>query len=229
MKKQLIYLNAIIALIFFSCSTDQKNDSQTVANSEVEKVKEMTENAVQSAPPVTTKKYEVKSGIITFETMMEMAGMKIPSKEILYFDDYGMKECKETYKDGKLTESFFSDGKDLYKVIHEQKTAYKSGAAYRGTEMQFNWDEVSQKDKDAGVAKQGAKETVAGKDCETFTFITTTAGMNTSTKYAGWNRILLSIELSSKDMKSTSKAVKVEENASVSPDKFTVPSDYKTQ
>jgi hypothetical protein len=44
------------------------------------------------------KKYDIKSGIITFETTMEMAGMNIKTKTILYFDDYGIKECQEEYK-----------------------------------------------------------------------------------------------------------------------------------
>ena len=79
------------------------------------------------------------------------------------------------------------------------------------------------------VAKQGEKETVAGKECETFTFITQTAGAKTTTKYAGWDHIVLSMELSSKDMTSTTKAVKIEENVPVLADKFSVPADYKVQ
>jgi hypothetical protein len=63
-----------------------------------------------------TKKYGIKSGIVTFETTIKMTGMTITKKSIVYFDDYGMKECKESYKNGKLEEPFFSDGKFLYKV-----------------------------------------------------------------------------------------------------------------
>lgn len=42
-----------------------------------------------------TKKYDIKSGIITFETTVKMMGMTITKKSIVYFDEYGMKECKE--------------------------------------------------------------------------------------------------------------------------------------
>ena len=229
MKNKIYFLIPITALIFSSCSNNNSGNEQSSSNNEIEKAKEMSKNAFENAPPVTGKKYELKSGIITFETMMEMSGTKIPEKTILYFDDYGMKECRETYKDDKLTESFFSDGKDLFQLVHEDKIAVKSGSAYRGTEMQFNWNEVSQKDKDAGMAKQGGKDTVAGKECETFTFITNIGGMSTSTKYAGWNRIVLSMELNSKSMKSTTTAVKIEENVAVPAGNFTIPEGYKVQ
>ena len=229
-KKQFFYLTTIIAaLCFTSCSNNKNEGEQSSANTEVEKATEMSSNAVENAPPVTAKKYELKSGIITFETMMEMSGMKISGKTILYFDDYGMKECREKYEDGKLKESFLSDGVNLISLYHENKLVVKSGKAYRGTEMRFEWNEISQKDKDAGLATQGGKETVAGKDCETFTVITQTAGAKTATKYAGWNHIVLSMELNSKDMKSTTKAVKIEENIPVPAEKFIAPADYKSQ
>ncbi len=227
MKKLSLYIPAIlISLSLASCSGNKNGEAASVTTNVAEKVKEVNVGVVENAP-VARKKYDVKSGIVTFETIMEMSGMKMADKKILYFDDYGMKECEETYKDGKLTESFVSDGKERFKLFHEKKGVYKAGAASNGTAMPFNWNEVSQSDKDGGIAKQGEKMTVAGKDCETFTFITETAGEKTTTKYAGWNHVLLSMELQSKSMKSSEKAVKVEENASVPADKFSIPADYK--
>jgi len=181
---------------------------------------------VAQAPTAATKKYEIKSGIITYQTEIEMAGMKIPGKEVLYFDDYGLKECEETYKDGVLTESFVADGVDRFKLYHEQKIKVAAGKSTNGTAMPFNWTQVSQKDKDSGAAKAGPKETVAGKECDTFTMITKTAGMDTSTVYAGWHRVVLSSKLKSAQMSSTKIAVKVEENAVVPADKFKAPAGY---
>lgn len=169
-----------------------------------------------------TKKYDIKSGIVTFETTMKMAGMTIPQKDIVYFDDFGMKECKDTYKDDKLTESFFSDGQFLYKVIHADKTAYKSGKAYRGTEMKFDWNEISAKDKKDGKAKQVADTKVAGKTCKAYEY----SDRGNTTTFAGWNGITLLTDLKSKSMSSVSKAVKIEENAKVPAAKFAVPAGY---
>lgn len=168
-----------------------------------------------------TKKYDIKSGIVTFETAIKAGSMTIPKKVIVYFDDYGMKECKDTYEGDKLAESFFSDGKSLYKVIHNDKTAYKSGNAYRGTELRFDWNEVSAKDKKDGTAKKLPDMKVAGKACQAFELRNTT--------FAGWSGITLLTDMKSKGMSSTSKAVKVEENAKVPAAKFAVPAGYAVQ
>jgi hypothetical protein len=171
------------------------------------------------------KKYDIKSGIVTFETIAKMSGITIKTKSIVYFDDYGTKECKETFEDDALKESFFSDGKDLYEVYFANKMAVKRGVARRGTEFQFNWNDISDKDKKAGKAKQLPGLTVAGKKCESFEY----SDAGTTTKYAGWSRICLLADLTSKDMHSVTRAVKVEENAKVSGDKFAVPAGFTMQ
>ena len=168
-----------------------------------------------------TKKYDIKSGIISFETTMKMMGMTITKKSIVYFDEYGMKECKESYKDGKLEDSFFSDGKFLYKALHKQKKVHKSGTASRGTEFKFDWNEISDKDKKAGKAKQLPDMTVAGKTCQSFEY--------SDTKFAGWSGICLLTETKTKDMSTLAKALKIEENVKVPAEKFAVPSGYAVE
>ena len=176
-----------------------------------------------SASEAQTKKYDIKSGIITFETTMKMGSMSIVTKSIVYFDDYGTKECRETYEGDALKESFFSDGKNLYEVYFANKMATKRGAAYRGTEFRFNWNDISDKDKKSGKAKQLPGVTVAGKKCEAFEY----SDGGTTTKYAGWGNICLMIDLTSKNMSSVTKAVKLEENAKVPGDKFVVPAGFE--
>lgn len=172
-----------------------------------------------------TKKYDLKSGIITFETETLVMKMKMHDKSVLTFDDYGMKECKETYKDGALDEVTFSDGKTIYLVKPSAKTAYKRGTAYRGTELKFDWNEVSAKDKKEGKAKQLPARTIAGKSCEAFQHV---LGSTTSI-FAGWKGITLLMETKSDQMTVTTKAVKVEENVAVPAAKFQVPPGYKVQ
>jgi hypothetical protein len=168
------------------------------------------------------KKYDIKSGIITFETKADASGMTVTTKSIVYFDDYGVKECKETYKGDALNESFFSDGKNLFAVYFADKMAVKRGVARRGTEFQFNWNDISDKDKKAGKAKQLPGLYIAGKQCDSFQY----SDDGSTTKYAGWSRICLLTDLTSKDIHSVTKAVKVEENAKVSADKFAVPAGF---
>ena len=224
MKKQVLYLLGVIA-VMISSSFSPGPPSENLKG--IAKTIEMVSVAGRSSSTGMAKKYGIKSGIITFETTMEMSRMKIPGKKMVFFDDYGMKECEETYEGDHLKESFVSDGKERFKLFHANKTVYKVGTASNGIAMPFNWDEVSQKDKDAGIAKQGGKVTVAGKDCETFTYVTETAGTATTTKYAGWNHILLSMELSTAEMKSSQIVVKFEENAVVAAEKFRAPAGYK--
>lgn len=173
------------------------------------------------------KKYDMKSGIVTYEVVTKMGNFKMESKEIVYFDEYGMKECKETYTNNKLKESFFSDGKDLYTVKFNQKTAYKRGSAYRGTELRVEYSEFgTENDRNSGMVKKIPSMKVADKTCE---MIEVNDGKGTVTKYGGWNKILLLMDTKTKDMQTIMRAVKVEENAKVPQEKFKVPSGYKVE
>ena len=170
-------------------------------------------------------KYDIKSAIITFEQTMEMSGFLSKNKVVVYFDDFGKKECKETYEDDKLKEVFFSDGKTLWLAVPGKKTAYERGPAYRGTEMRFDWNEMSPKDIQSGKAKKRPNVKIAGKDCESFQ-LETAYGLAV---YAGWKKITLLTSVDNKGMKSAVTAVKVEENVPVPATKFAVPAGYATK
>jgi len=180
-----------------------------------------------TASAQTIKKYDIKSGIVTYESVMKMAGMEIKQMLIVYFDDFGMKECKDTYEGDKLEESFFSDGKDLYLVKHKNKEAFKRGMASRGTELRVEWSEFgTEEDRRSGKYKKLPDMTIADKKCEMFEY---NDGEGTITQYGGWNKILLYMDTQMKDMETIQKAVKVEENAKIPPEKFKIPAGYKTQ
>jgi len=171
-----------------------------------------------------TKKYDIKSGIITFESTQKMAGLgfDIQNKVVVLFDDYGMRECRETYQGNEIKEVYFSDGKDLYSLQPVKKAAFKRGKAVRGCETTIDWSDISSDDKKAGKAKQLPNITLAGKTCESFEY---TSG-GESTTYAVWNHILMMIDMKSKQMSMLKKAVAVDEKTAVSEDKFKVPAGY---
>ena len=182
---------------------------------------------VTAAAQTPVKKYNIKSGIITFESIMKMGDFEIKKKMVLYFDDYGMKECKETFSKDKLEESNFSDGKNLYFVKHNQKTAFKQGSAYRGTELRVEWSEFgTEKDRQSGKYKKLPPKKVAGKDCDMFEY---NDGKGTITLYGGWNKILLYMEMKSKDMESIQRALKIEDNVKVPTEKFMTLIEYKVE
>lgn len=182
---------------------------------------------VYATAQTPTKKYDIKSGIVTYESIMKMGDMEIKEKTIVYFDDYGMKECKETYSGDRLKESYFSNGKDLYRVRHDEKTAYKQGSAYRGTELRVEWTEFgTEEERQAGKYKKLPSITVAGKNCEMFEY---NDGKGNITRYGGWNKILLYMDLQTGGVQNIQRALKVEENAQVPPEKFQVPAGFKIQ
>jgi len=170
------------------------------------------------------KKYDIKSGVITYESVNSF-GMK--AKIIVSFDDYGMKECRDTYLGDKLKESFFSDGKNLYRVNHIEKTAYNVGPAYRGTELRVEWTEFgTEADRKSGKYKKLPPKKIADKNCEMFEY---NNGKGTITQYGGWNKILLYMDVKMKDMETIQRALKVEENVKVPAEKFEVPKGYKIE
>jgi outer membrane lipoprotein-sorting protein len=183
--------------------------------------------AVEAFAQAPMKKYDIKSGIVTFQTTIKMGSMNMKQKTMVYFDDYGMKECKETYFNDKLTTSYFSDGKNLYLVDHNVKTVTNRGPAYRGTEVRVEWMEFgTEKDRQSGKIKKAPAMTVAGKTCEVFV---SDDGKGTVTRYGGWNKVLLYLDVQTPNMKTTIQAVKVQENAKVPAEKFVVPAGYKMQ
>ncbi len=180
--------------------------------------------AVPAGANAQPKKYEIKSGIVTFENVTTIGKIKMVEKMILYFDDYGYKECKEVYTKDKLTGISLSDGKTRWNIDPVKKTAMNLGAAVRGTEMKFDWNEVSEKEKKNGNAKLRPNIVIAGKTCQSFQ--TTPSG---STVFAGWKNICLLTDVDNYGVHAVIKAVKVEENVKVPPEKFTVPAGYTIQ
>jgi hypothetical protein len=200
------------SLAIYSCETKPKETTSSA---------DSTASTTDTTEDVGEKKYPIKSGIVTFQTTIEIEGAKIEEKKLLYFDDYGMKEAEDTYEGNVHTKTYLSDGKNLYNLVHASKTAFMGEKATKGVAYRFDWNEISQADKDAGLVKKGPNETIAGKDCEVY--IREDKGIKS--KFAGWNNITLLSEQESNGTKSTTKAIKVEE-VPVPAEKLSVPADY---
>jgi hypothetical protein len=164
-------------------------------------------------------KYDVKSGIITLDSVTKVGKMEIKMTKIVYFDDYGAKEREETYSNGKLNGVRFTDGKDKYTLSLDKKTAKKDGAGDRGLGPHVDIDFFgTQKDIDAGIVKKMPPMTLADQTCEVFQ---AKRGKETDT-YAAWKKIMVYTQTGS----TVIKAVKIEPNAVIPKDKFQVPAGY---
>jgi len=209
-----IILTLSISIISLSCG------NKTNVSSDEESKQSVSTNEISSSPESssTIKKYGIKSGIVTYEIDM----MDMTEKMILYFDDYGMKEVEEEYDGEHIKKLTLCDGKDMYNIIPEDKAAYASGSCYRGIAYRFDWNEISEEDQNTR-AKKIPNMTVAGKDCEAFSYDMDA----TSTIYAGWNYICLYQKTKTQSMEVVKKAIDIKENAEIPATKFQVPAGFE--
>ncbi len=211
---------SIALLIFFFIGCSDKNSKSEKDNKAI---------SIETAGNVSSnaniiKKYPIKSGIITFEKK----GISDTKKEIVYFDEYGIKERHEIYNfDSKIEEIRFSDGEKMYIInnkYNKDNIAYIMGSGRNGTEMKFI-PEPFNTDKDKikyGYTKLADME-VLDKSCEAYV---TKSAMGEVT-FAGWNNILLYSKAKLSFGESVLQAVKFEENANVDAALFKVPDGYE--
>ena len=167
-----------------------------------------------------TKKYDLKSGIVTFETLTTEGRVTTAGKIVLYFDEYGRKECKDTYVGGMLTESVLSDGTNTYTVWHGMRVVFKRGPSTAGTEIRFDWEGIP--DNRKHTLKKLPDVKIADRPCEMYE---QTKG-TTSVRLAGWNHILLYREDLRAGGSRVLKAVRVD-SVSAPGNKFLPPPAYE--
>lgn len=208
MKKNLTLLSLVAGILFFGCKTG----TAPKENSSAEPVADAT-----PAETYQIKKYQIKSGIVTFDT--KIAGMS--GKTILYFDNFGSSELEEKYMGDKLIGGTLCDGANLYSINYDNNTARKTSVCSRGVALKVDWNEISDADKKDKAIKL-PNVTVAGKDCESYSY--TAAGV--TSVFAGWNNICVMQEQDNQYGGTYIKAVSIEENAVIPAEKFAVPAGF---
>ena len=172
------------------------------------------------------KKYDIKSGIATLEIVTTVAGTQIKMTKIVYFDDYGRKECQETYSKGKLTNVFFSDGKNIIALHFKSKKAENQGTTENGIGPRIDINDMgTKKNIESGLVKKLSPMTIAGQSCE----MIQVAKGGTPDIYGGWHHVFVYLKSSSSGVNTEIKAVKLEANAAVPKEKFEIPAGYTTQ
>jgi len=171
-------------------------------------------------------KYDIKSGIATLEFVSTVGGAQIKMTKIVYFDDYGMKECQETYSNGKLGGVFFCDGKNKYSLNLKSKKAQNQGTSDRGIGTRIEIHDMGTKeDIQSGKVKIISPMTLAGQPCEV---IQVSKG-KTPDIYGGWHHVMVYMKSSSSGVSTEIKAVKLEPNAAVPKEKFEIPAGFSVQ
>ena len=204
-------------LLLISCNNIPPRNKQNQVTVPVRDLQEANRN--ESVP--FYKKYDVRSGVIAFSTSMNTLTVNVTYKTVLSFDNYGMRERRDTYEGDVLTETFLCDGFNNYNISHTHKKIVRTGKAYRGTESRFGWDEIKKEDIKSGRVIKEAPQIIANKKCQVYSIMTGVA----SVTYGGWKHIILLNEVESPGGKSLSKAVKVE-LYNVDPETFKLPKGY---
>lgn len=207
----------ISILLLISCNDTPQSKKQRAVTTSAVDFQEINKN--DSVP--FYKKYDVQSGVITFNTTMNTLTVNVSYKTVVSFDNYGMQERRDTYNGNDLIETFLSDGFNNYNISHTHKNIVRTGKAYRGTESRFGWDEIKKEDIKSGRVIKEAPQIIANKKCQVYSIMTGVA----SVTYGGWKHIILLNEVESPGGKSLSKAVKVE-LYNVDPETFKLPKGY---
>ncbi len=171
------------------------------------------------------RKYDVRSGIVTFETVTTVGKAESRKKSVVTFDDWGAREKRDTYGKDGIAETFLCDGKNQIAIQPAQKTAYVVGTCSRGTEMRFDWTEIPDQDRKQGKARRLSPMTVAGKKCEAFEI---EDGRSTS-RFAGFGKVTLFTEVENAGSKTVSRAVRFEENVAIPADDLRIPAGFTTK
>jgi hypothetical protein len=163
------------------------------------------------------KKYQIKSGIVTFYN----EGMGMKTKRVLYFEDFGMKELEENFEEDAIKDATLCDGKNRYTIVYNDKTAYEEGVCFHGVAYRFDWSEVERSPAEY-KPKKLPNIVIADKECESFSI----QSGGTPIVYAGWNNVCLMIDQNTPFGRITYMAVMVEENATIPAEKFAVPAGF---
>jgi len=217
MKKQLLIFIAATSIIISACNNSDSKSGNT-------------KNATDSTKVVDAKKqnpngrYSLKSAIVEMKT----AVMGMEQKQVLFFDEYGAKECTE------ITATMFGQKshninitKDgfVYSIDMIKKTGTKIKIPSKDANINFTnlGEEIA---KEMNIKKVGT-QSFLGKTCDKYTIDFKKQQMKGS--YLVWNGIALKTEMTVMGMKTTIEATKIEENPTIPADKFEVPKGIKIQ
>ena len=149
-----------------------------------------------------TKYYGIKSGTIKIE--MDMMGQTIPST--IYFDDYGAKQATSISMMGMEMTQINKDGK-MYLVNKGEKSVQEMPQQQEQINYLNLTDEVKAKYK----IKEVGKETVAGKECTTYTVEVSQMGQTVKTTVSVWNGIAMKTTADAGGFSMSQKVTEVKE------------------
>ncbi len=193
------------------------------------------ENSVESVSNSTPKRYELQSGIVTYEPMVIMG---IKSVSTLYFDDYGRREARETVTDSNMmgmkvhekkvviTDGDFMISYEAEKIVNGKdetsKVATKTDIRkIKEMAMQMGGSIGEEMKKDFDYREEGS-EVIAGVTGTKYSVALNREKKDQRVYGVLYKKIALKTEMGT----ITVKAAKIEENVTVPSTIFEVPAGY---
>jgi len=205
--KKILTFSIISAFIAFSSISCKKDAAKTIIN-------DTTGNV--TTPKV--KKYDVKSGIVTYNQHQEKGYGVDDTKIVVYFDNYGIIESKEEYVNDVLKKRVYTNSDYVYDVSYSDKSVTKSlqkYAHYTTGVAEYYSNTVQQ--------TILSDTTIAGKTCKYSSAKLT----DLSTKQAGYSGILFYYFEKITDVPAkTTTVTKYEEGVAMPASAFTYPSEF---
>ena len=127
-------------------------------------------------------RYGIKSG--SYKTEMDMMGQTITNTT--YFDDYGAKEVTSMSMMGMEMTQLQKDG-TMYIINKGEKSVQEMPQQ----QEQINYLNLTDEIKAKYKIKEVGKETVAGKECTTYTVEVSQMGQTVKTTVSVWNGIAM--------------------------------------
>jgi hypothetical protein len=209
-----VFSVALLALLGTSCSNNA-GDTSSITDD-----KNVTVNEISDPKRPANARYNLKSGIITFEATMLMMDQEV----VMYFDDYGLKQRSEinislmgkSMKNITLTDTAY--------VYSWDPESQKGNRIPVNTESPDNIDftKLTEKVRTMYNIRDEGSEKVLGRNCKVYSIDFKKAGV--SGKYYVWNGIALKTDVLAMGNNVKMTAIKIEENVAVPAEKFRVPS-----
>ncbi|MBX9851433.1 MAG: hypothetical protein K2X86_06705 [Cytophagaceae bacterium] len=211
-------------ILFFSCTqeSEEKKKENIVDKPSVDTVAGTIDTTKEIlAEPITKNAvYDIKSGIITYESELEGKTDLPQNKVVLSFSRYGNRQRIDYYEglDGKIISSDVFSDSVRYTLDHRKKIVKE----VQSTPEMFLFTPIYN-----GMPytrKSALEDTVAGKRCEIYLW--ELPDIKFTLKRCGWKSICLLHQWTQEGDSKMMKAVKVDQ-AEVPDDIFKFPDNYK--
>jgi len=225
MKKAFYFVFIALISLTWACS-------ETGSDKQNNESKDSLLNSENIESTIQGQRYGIKSGIVYYEPM-DIMGIK--TTQILYFDDYGKKECREIIVEGNIMgmktkkhsmsilDGDYSINFDLENITNNKDELKKEATKVNIKDAMSNMDlsHLTEEMKKQMDYKEEGREQVAGIN-----------GTKYSVKFGTGNKRMYGVMYKNVPLKADMGQIKMvaskfEENASVPAEKFIVPADYK--